>query len=149
MLGNVLLAAFLRVGARHVVGHVVRSTPEQAGIGTVEHGAVLQEEAEQRREIVDLDVAVDIGRRKAQRAPAHRLADDFEVLELEHRMEPIGRRADSAGAPIGKHHRHRAVRRIANKRQAHPLEEAGHDVRPHGRAARGLFYGRFAHEYLR
>ena len=86
MLGDVLLGAFERVAARQVVVQVARGAAEEAGIGLLEHVAVLQEEAEQRGEVVDLDVAVHVGRGKADGAALHGFGQHLEIVEPQNRM---------------------------------------------------------------
>jgi hypothetical protein len=53
---------------------------EQARIGLLEHIAVLQEKTEQRGEVIDLYIAIHIGRGKAHRATLHGLGDHPEIF---------------------------------------------------------------------
>ena len=145
VLGNVLLGAFLRVASRHVVGEVMGRALEQARIGAVEHVPVLEEEAEQRGQVINLDIAVDVGSGKAHRAAPHCRANHLEIVELEHRMQPARRIAHGAGAAVRQDDGYRPVTGLPQQGESNQLGQPRRHARPDRQSARSLFDGGFTH----
>ncbi|MNL07586.1 hypothetical protein D3C87_1282670 [compost metagenome] len=145
MLGNVLLRAFERIATRQVIMDVARGLPEEALVGAVEHVAILQEEAEKRRQVIRFNVAIHIGRSEANRAALHGLGNDLEIVEaqrcvlagipLPHRTRP----------PVGEDDGERAVAWIADEGHPHLLHQPGGKMRPRRSAGSCLFDGCFCH----
>src|SRR5690606_7159411 len=131
--GNVLPGALFAVVPREMVGKVVAGATEGAGLavlGRIEHVAGLQEIAEQRREVLDLDVAVDVGLREADGAAAQGLGDDAEVVDVQHRMLAGARRAEGARLAVGEVDGDRAMPRAADQMLADPRREGRREARP-------------------
>src|SRR5690606_23958281 len=106
VLGDVLLGALERVAARQVVVQVRRGLAENAGIGLFEQVAILQEEAEQGGEVINLDVAVHVGGGKADGAAAQGLAEHPEILEAKNRMLAGRGTTERSRAPVWQDHGH-------------------------------------------
>jgi hypothetical protein len=142
VLGNVLLGAFERVAAGQVIVQVSRGATEETRIGVLEHVAVLQEEAEQRGQVIGLDVPCHVGRSKADGAALHGFAQHAEVVEPQHGVFAGRGIADGARAAIGKDNGQRAVTRLADQLHADPFHCPGGKAGPRRNAGiAGFCYG--------
>ncbi|UXN73090.1 hypothetical protein N8D56_19050 [Devosia sp. A8/3-2] len=92
-----------------------------------EHVTILQEEAEQGRQVIDLDIAAHIGGGKADRAALHRLGQDLEIVEPQHCMLARCGAADGSGAAIGKNDGNAAVAGCPIR--ATPMRSTSHDTK--------------------
>jgi hypothetical protein len=145
VLSNVLLGALERVAARQVIVQVASRLAEKARIGVFEHVAILQEESEQRREVIDLHVAIHIGGRKTDSATLHGLAQHLEIVEPQDRMLAGRRRADGPGAAIGKNDCQRAVAWLAKHGNANTFDEPRRKTSPRRNAGIAVFYCCLSH----
>src|SRR5690606_4022945 len=116
----------------HVVGDILRRATEKTGIGGVKHVPVLQEVAKYCSQIVDLDVAVDVGGGEADRAAAHRLGDDPEVLQRHDGVLAGGGVADGARPSVGEFDGEGAVARPPDQLYAEPLGHPRDEAGPQG-----------------
>src|SRR5688572_24440794 len=123
-----------------MVMQIPRCLAEKTRIGLLEGIAVLQIETEQRRQIIDFDIAVHIGGGKTDSTALHGFAEHAEIVEAQHRV-PAGRRiANGTGAPIGKYHRYGAMFWMADKGRTDRVHEPGNEPRPRSHAGAGIVY---------
>jgi hypothetical protein len=113
-----------RVAPAHMVGEVRGGTLEDAHARTAEHVPVLEEKSEQRREVVNLHIAIHISGRETDRAASHPLGNHTEIVELQDRMRSGRRTAHRARATVGQNHRQCSEFRIADQPDTHPFHEA-------------------------
>ena len=92
--------------------------PNQLFVLGLEDVAVLEEIAEQRCEVFDLDRALHIGLGKADRAAPQRFADHREIVETQLCVQTRRRVAEQLGLAIGESDGHRAEARAADQAPA-------------------------------
>lgn len=118
---------------------------EEAWICFVERIAILQEEPDQGREVIDLDIAVHVSRSKSDRPPLYRLAQDAEIFEAQNGMFASGRVADGPRAAIGQDNRDAPVLGVTQQLYSGKLQGPGGKTGPQRNAGIGLVYYGFIH----
>src|SRR5690242_20386453 len=116
-----------------MVREILCGASEPPGAFGHELVAVLQEVTEKRREIVDLDIAADIGVGEPDRAPPKGFGNGREVVDDHARMLAGARPAKGLRFPIGEGDGHGAATGPTDQALAEPGGDGRYQIAPQRR----------------